>query len=298
MTECLQDLDVFALPLHPANEAWPMMTDLELQRLAHSIKKVGLLYPIAIKIIDGEAFLVDGKCRREACRMIGVTPAVRDIGDQNPIRYVIDMNNLREHLPPGRQAMKSAMISPEPREDEFPDPLVDKARVVLRSGRGGGTLAENVMHGSMQLDEAYDQVRELERIRERDAALIANLDKHHPSLATKVRAGELTLVDAAAEAMRQIDADESRRKAMFKAIADTTKTASKFADDTYAADARALFTNPYGRDELFRQLRRRHELLRDGGGMDSLITKVETAFGQVISLLELVERSRAREEPS
>jgi ParB-like chromosome segregation protein Spo0J len=57
---------------HPCANLLPMMTPDELASMAASIKKHGLIHPIAI---DRDGRLVDGKCRLAACEIAEVQPS-------------------------------------------------------------------------------------------------------------------------------------------------------------------------------------------------------------------------------
>ncbi len=66
--------DIFKLPVFPAADVFPMMTDDELQELAEDIRANGLRQPVTIAKINGVWMLIDGRNRREACKIAGVVP--------------------------------------------------------------------------------------------------------------------------------------------------------------------------------------------------------------------------------
>ncbi len=74
--------DVFKLPVFPDADVFPMMADDELQELAADIKANSLHEALVIaKINTPETpkepktmMLIDGRNRREACRIAGVVP--------------------------------------------------------------------------------------------------------------------------------------------------------------------------------------------------------------------------------
>ena len=73
--------DVFKLPVFGAADVFPMMADDELQELAEDIKANGLHEPLVIADIDGIRMLIDGRNRREACRLAGVADTVWSLED-------------------------------------------------------------------------------------------------------------------------------------------------------------------------------------------------------------------------
>jgi hypothetical protein len=118
-------IDVFELPVFPAADVFPMMAEEELQELAADIKENGLREPLVIAdvgIVNGdgevalETMLVDGRNRREACRLANVRPEVRLLNGEDPIAYVISANLHRRHMTNGQRAMAVALIRPEPEQ--------------------------------------------------------------------------------------------------------------------------------------------------------------------------------------
>lgn len=92
----------FALPIHPAGNAFPMMKKKEMAGLVRDIKAHGLMQPIVLY----EGAVLDGKCRLRACELAGVEPRfvewTCEEGD-NPWKYVWSMNGLRMDLNPGQR---------------------------------------------------------------------------------------------------------------------------------------------------------------------------------------------------
>jgi ParB-like nuclease domain len=113
-TERVTKIDVFALPALPAADAFPMMSEDELQELADDIKENGLNQPLVVAEVDGELVLVDGRNRRAACELAKVEPEVRHLNGEDPKAYVLSANIHRRSLTPGQRAMAVAMIRPEP----------------------------------------------------------------------------------------------------------------------------------------------------------------------------------------
>src|SRR5262249_51135539 len=60
------------LPVHPAADLFPLMSEAELRELGEDIKKNGLQIPIVVQR-DGDAFkLLDGRNRLDAMELVGV----------------------------------------------------------------------------------------------------------------------------------------------------------------------------------------------------------------------------------
>lgn len=211
--------DVFKLPVHPSAEVFPMLPPDELAELADDIKRNGLAHPIVVK--DGT--LIDGRNRREACRIAGVEPRTVELNGQDATAYILSSNIARRHLTKGQRAMAVAMLYPVPGlkikpADGLNKGSLSQARTVLRQLP---EVAHQVMAGDMPLNDAYELARaaedeasigETERkhkkaaeaeMRRRRLDAIAEVDAE---LADAVRDGRAKLVDA------EKSADEKRQK--------------------------------------------------------------------------------------
>ena len=94
------------LPVHPAAELFPMMSEEELRALGEDIKKNGLREGVAL--LDGE--LLDGRNRLEAMEAVGIKLTTgngqidwanipfRNVKGADPIAFVISKNIHRRHL--------------------------------------------------------------------------------------------------------------------------------------------------------------------------------------------------------
>jgi hypothetical protein len=91
---------VFALPVHPAAECFPMVPA-TVVKLMQSIKENGQREPISVD--EEQKHLIAGRHRREACRLLGIAPRVRIVeisGDDYEAiaTYARDENLVRFHL--------------------------------------------------------------------------------------------------------------------------------------------------------------------------------------------------------
>lgn len=175
-------MSVFDLPAHPAADVFPMLEPEELQDLAEDIAEHGLRRPVLVADIDGERYVVDGRNRLAACRLIGLEPDVEVVdGDEDAVLALIaSLNVQRRHLSKGQQAMALAMLFPKSQQGKRTDldptsefnsevsgRYIRQARTVLRVSK---TLATEVMAGGKSLPVAYADARE---IRDRRKELLA-----------------------------------------------------------------------------------------------------------------------------
>lgn len=100
-------VDVYDMPVHPAANLFPMMSDEELAGLVDDIRRQGLLHPV----ITHEGMVLDGRNRLVACRKAGVVPRFepwKGGGDQSPTAWVLAVNLHRRHLDTSQKAMVGA----------------------------------------------------------------------------------------------------------------------------------------------------------------------------------------------
>jgi hypothetical protein len=107
------ELDVFVLPVHPAAEIFPRLDADELAELAADIAEHGLRESLVVQRVNGEALLIDGRNRREACRLAGIAPTVRWLDPEtNAAEFIFSANVTRRHLTKGQRAMAVAQMYP------------------------------------------------------------------------------------------------------------------------------------------------------------------------------------------
>jgi ParB-like chromosome segregation protein Spo0J len=82
------------LPIHPAAEAFPLMSESELRELADDIKTNGLAHAI----VRDAGMILDGRNRLAACEIAGVEPRFEEYTGKDPVAYVISANIHRRHL--------------------------------------------------------------------------------------------------------------------------------------------------------------------------------------------------------
>jgi hypothetical protein len=203
--------DVFSLKVFPPADVFPMLTNDELKALADDIAENGLKEPLVIADIEGEEMLIDGRNRREACKIAKVKPEVRKLNGEDPTAFVISANVHRRHMTKSQRAMAVAMIYPEPGKggrgkksassnsevaSGFSDRLIQQARYILANAPD---LVKQVMDTSITVQAAYDEVQERLSEANSSEARLAQLRERFPDIAELVEAGKLTIAAAFSE---------------------------------------------------------------------------------------------------
>ena len=85
---------------HDLAALFPMMTEAELDNLAGSIQRRGLLYPIVLY----EGKVLDGRNRLLACEKAGVEPMFTEYRGDHPLEDVIAWNADRRDLSTSQRA--------------------------------------------------------------------------------------------------------------------------------------------------------------------------------------------------
>lgn len=217
-----QALDLFSLPVHPAAEVFPMLSGDELQDLANDIAANGLAHPIVVK--DG--VLIDGRNRREACRIAKIEPYAIELNGQDPVAYILSSNINRRHLTKGQRAMAVAKIYPEPAKmkrkgtgsvftTELSGGYMSHARTVLK---WAPEHVDAVIAGALSLDAAYDDAQERKRKAEEPQLRLQSLRTLAPDLADKVVEGEIELQDAEDQARGRQERERRDRQSLYEGL--------------------------------------------------------------------------------
>lgn len=193
------------IPIHPAADLFPMMSEEELRELADDIAEHGLIHPI---VVDDQGQLIDGRNRLKACEIAKVEPRFEKLNGYHPLAYIVSANLERRNLTKGQQAMALAMIYPEPEKrgrgnksearkgletEPFSKARLSQARSVLHYSRA---LAESVIKGAVSLDAALAQVEAAKRQAESAEGKLARIQKDAPDLAERVSDTTLALDEA------------------------------------------------------------------------------------------------------
>jgi hypothetical protein len=119
------------LPIHPAAELLPLMSEPELRELGENIKAQGLKLPVAV--CKGQ--LIDGRNRLDAMELVGIkfefirtyagqilrvsgrNSLVTDIGDRDPYEYVLSVNiHRRHHTPEQKRELIAKVLKAKPEQ--------------------------------------------------------------------------------------------------------------------------------------------------------------------------------------
>ncbi len=188
--------------VHRVADVLPMMPDDELDELAQDIKTNGQRFPITRAKDDT---ILDGRNRLEACERAGIEPKIETKDVQDSVAFILSANIARRHLSKGQQAMIVAKIHPEPdkggrgqkssKNEEFPisSGNLSMARTVLKYAR---ELADNVLSGTVALNNAYDTAQMRKRESETSEERLRQLRESDPDLADLVVEERLTLSHA------------------------------------------------------------------------------------------------------
>jgi ParB-like chromosome segregation protein Spo0J len=91
-------------PVHPIADIWPLMSEVDLGKLAADIAAYGQRLPITQ--VDGE--IIDGRNRWLACEQAGVEPWVEDVETDDIEALAWSLNEHRRHANEGVRAMAAA----------------------------------------------------------------------------------------------------------------------------------------------------------------------------------------------
>lgn len=207
------------LTIHPAAEAFPMMSRAELRDLADDIAANGLREPI--KLFHGD--VLDGRNRLAACKLAKVEPTFVDLPDDtDPIAYVVSLNATRRHMTKGAVAMTVVKLRASVQvETTYTDTeqLASESdvsattyRVAAFVFRWAPDLADKVMRGTLGLDSAREQARKRRHEQLSEEKQLEVLAERHPDLADLVRDDTLSLKQATTTARDREDQEAKRRK--------------------------------------------------------------------------------------
>jgi hypothetical protein len=229
------EVTVFQLPVHPAANVFPMLSEEELNELAADIKANGLLQPLIVK--DG--VLIDGRNRREACKRAGVTPRLEELNGIDPVAYILSANINRRHLSKGQRAMAVAKLYPEPEKGgrgktnplkikEFPNAgYVSQARTVLS---WLPQVANAVLAGTKSLAEAYQEAQRLKEQADAEPKRFERLRERASDLADLVDEGRMSLPEAESAYTTRLGEERRARQAVLDVLEGLERHLDLFAE--------------------------------------------------------------------
>lgn len=122
------------MKIHPVAEMFPMMSREELNEMAQSITKDGLIHPC---VKQGDV-LIDGRNRLAACKIANVEPRFIEYGGSSPVAFIISANLSRRHLDKGQKIALALEIEPHFAEE------ARKRQLRTTENRAKSLVVENV----------------------------------------------------------------------------------------------------------------------------------------------------------
>jgi len=237
------------LPVHPAANLFPMLSEAALAELAEDIGANGLIRAVTL---DREGRILDGRNRYAACRRAGVEPRFETYDGDDPLGLVVSLNVKRRNLTKPQLAVSAARAWKEA-EDEgrvqkqggdrgktpkvgelIADPrshfarlfgvsknYVEMARRVLDYSP---ELADEVAAGTgRSLEQAYQEATAAERARKQEADTLELLRGRASDLVERVERGELKIAEAELIHRGRDREDRERRRTLFHLLHDFTR---------------------------------------------------------------------------
>jgi hypothetical protein len=187
---------------HPVANLFPLMSDDEYQALKADIAQYGQRLPI--ETYQGQ--IIDGRNRERACRELRIVPNYHEWdGNESLVAFVVSLNLNRRHLTPSQKAAVAAgmlpMLEAEAKERQRAaggDRKSNKAKRAAQEGESVGAKIPQPIPG--REPKSTETAGKLMGVSGRYVAEAKKLARQAPELAAKVKAGELTLAQAKAEA--------------------------------------------------------------------------------------------------
>ena len=175
---------------HPVAERFPMLSEEEIRRLADSITETGQIHPC---LMTPDGLGLDGRNRVAACKIAGVEPQW-DVTKGDPVGVIIAGNVNHRHMTSGQQAMAVAIgmqaqglrVNGRWKRGSVPDAPGDITESGNSTWRNAvqycgiildyrPDLADDVLHGNVALDAAFQQARAEKNRREDHAEKLTQL---------------------------------------------------------------------------------------------------------------------------
>jgi len=192
---------------HPVAQLFPMLSSSELQEMADSIKKEGLLNPC----VRQNDTLLDGRNRIAACKLAGVEPHYTEYTGDSPVAFIIGANLARRHLEKGQKIALAIEIEPHFAEEA-------KKRQLSTLKQGAKPDVENVPQREQA--RSRDQAAKSVGISGKLVSAAKAIKAADPERFEKVKQGKLSV----AKAKKEIKAEQDKRDL---SAAQKTVTAAK-----------------------------------------------------------------------
>ena len=203
------------LAVHPVAEAFPRLTDEELENLGADIQANGLHAKL---VRDKDGTLIDGRMRLEAMKRKGIEPTEDNyvtFNGQNAFEFIFRVNNKRRHNLKSQRAMVAVKVREETGRSkkslESKDflSLREMAEIagVSEAGLGQATVVWNyarehvdpVIAGAVPLDKAYEEAKDRKIAEQSKEAQLEKLRTDAPDLADLVVEERLGIKSAITE---------------------------------------------------------------------------------------------------
>jgi hypothetical protein len=237
------------LPVHPAANLFPMLSEAAFAELAEDVKANGLNHAVTL---DRDGRILDGRNRYAACRRAGVEAHFETYEGDDPVGFVVSQNVKRRHLTKPQLAIsaarawkgaedegrtrpnggplgelaKSGQVIAAPREHfarlfGVSRTYVEMARRVLDYS---AELADEVAAGTgRSLEQAYQEATAAERARKQEADTLELLRGRASDLVERVERGELKIAEAELIHRGRDREDRERRRTLFHLLHDFTR---------------------------------------------------------------------------
>lgn len=205
--------NVNAMKWHPASCIFPMLDESGLQSLADDIRQHGQREPVVLF----EGMVLDGRNRWMACKMAGIAPKTREFTGTRTaaLAYVWSLNFERRHLNDSQSAICEA--ERKKLDSQYAAELEALKKEKAKRANVGKPSSQKIArtewdNRSTASQRASAVGTNRTYIREADKIV-----SERPDLATKIKAGELTIPQARAEIKRdakrkELDAAAERIK--------------------------------------------------------------------------------------
>lgn len=195
------EINIFELPVHPSANLFPMVSDNDLKEMADDIKANGLIHPVVLSTEDKKTYLIDGRNRLAACKLVNIIPGYTEYsGDINT--FINSANNVRRELTKGQKAMSYAVMFTEGVGTGNKAPRCTINRETLRKARHVLAfkleLKESVLDGTVSLNSAFTESTDSEKEAIKRKALTELLKNEAEELYDLVVEERLTLEQAKA----------------------------------------------------------------------------------------------------
>jgi|GEM_PF-620151 len=233
---------VDGLQLHPDVDLVPEMSEDEFAALLEDVNRRGVVKPLDLQ--DGTTIVLDGRSRLEAARRAGLVrvPVVAvELQGETPVSYMIRAALTRRHLSPSQKAILGAEL-----EKRLAEPAKERAR--QGNARGGAKSARtraSKTKSPANLPETSPARNHHGEAREQAALAVGAsarniqtaktvIDKA-PDLAEQIKAGAITVHQAATEIKRR----EKREELQANAAKEPDPTISQW--EIFTGDCLELF---------------------------------------------------------